>query len=190
MPDCEQSTPGDRFGHPALPGPVPVVELYPGESEGGCPGNTQRDHAPQKEAEDKADRGAHVLLRLQVAKANVDMDEPGKPLEAAQPDAVLQALPGQHEAPYEDRQARRQRQKTCGAAGGIHAGGVAEQDRPAAGPGLGESHVGEALRGENGTQVRRRPPSVGTESYNRQSIVRKRSKKEREEKKKETSPKP
>ena len=66
---------------------------------------------------------------------------------------------------------KQQRQETCCAAGGVHAGGLAEQDCLAAGARLGEGHAGEANGGVQvrKLEVRHRPPSVGPECYSRHS---------------------
>ena len=113
-------------------------------------------------------------------ETNDDMDKPGGVLDAAQPDAELL---GQHTSQSEKRKG----QETCHTAGGVHTGGHTKQDRPSAGAGMGESHGGEDEAKLDPVRHRHRPPSVGIELFDREE---KRSKVEREEKKRETGTKP
>ena len=192
MPSGQLGPPRDSDGHTPLPGPVPRMEFYPGAAKGDCYGNTCGNQEAREGTEDTTCRGENVRVRVQMAEADDDMDEPWEALDATQPDATLRAMPGQHEARDEDRQEGQQRQEACCAAGGVHTRGLAKQDRPAAGTGLGGSYAGEADGGAHTRGVKHGPPS-GTKWYNRGRDNRqteKRSKIEGEEKKGETGAKP
>ena len=84
-----------------------------------------------------------MCVRIRVAKPDNYMAQPSRILEAAKPHEALPTLQKQHAAPYEDIVRRSDQDKRPAAqleSGGLNIGGVTEQDRAAAGTGLGKRH--------------------------------------------------
>ena len=86
-------------------------------------------------------------------------------LDPVKPDGVLRILQEQHTTPYANRQARRTRRKACGTAEGLHARGLAEQNRPGAGEGVGDRHEGK----EEGVEHRNSTHAEGVDSHETQT---------------------
>ena len=133
MPDRGSCDQRDRDRDPGVPGKARDLAVHPGATKGDCTCKTQGDQSPGESAKHSTSGDAHVRVRVRASETNNDMAQPSRILDAAKPDEALRILQEQHAAPYEDRQEKRSRQKTCGSAGRRHAGGVAEQERAEAG---------------------------------------------------------
>ena len=87
---------------------------------------------------------AHVLVRVPVAEAHADLDEPGRLLGTTRPACALRPLRKQHVPRDEGGEARQGRPPTCCAAPRVHAGVLTEPDRPTACGGL-EPHNAQEM---------------------------------------------